>query len=136
MSRIQKIVIATCLLGYFLILQAIYNTKAGLHKSEIGFCVFKKVTGLPCPSCGGTRAVLLLLQGKLIQSILLNPIGCLILIYLLVAPIWLLVDFFYKKKSLEIFYKKVEFVFKKKLVMLGLITLIIINWIWNISKNL
>lgn len=36
-------------------------------------CGFKIITGLPCPSCGGTRAVLALLAGDPLRAIWFNP---------------------------------------------------------------
>ena len=37
-------------------------------------CIFHQVTGFYCPGCGGTRAVLALLKGNIIQSFLYHPI--------------------------------------------------------------
>lgn len=42
-------------------------------------CPFHWLTGYPCPSCGGTRAVLALLQGDWQRALLLNP-GLLLLL--------------------------------------------------------
>lgn len=32
-------------------------------------CKFKEVSGLPCPSCGGTRAVICLVHGQILKSL-------------------------------------------------------------------
>ncbi|MCH1981029.1 DUF2752 domain-containing protein [Ruminococcus sp. OA3] len=37
-------------------------------------CIFHQVTGFYCPGCGGTRAVLALVKGNIIQSFLYHPI--------------------------------------------------------------
>lgn len=37
-----------------------------------GECVFKKITGLYCPGCGGTRAFIYLVQGNICKSIYYN----------------------------------------------------------------
>lgn len=54
-------------------------------------CPFRLVTGLPCPFCGSTRAVGAVLQGDLVGSLALNPIGPLTMVLVvvaLVAPRW------------------------------------------------
>jgi hypothetical protein len=40
----------------------------------VTLCLFKRVTGLPCPTCGFTRGVLSLLSGRLGQTWLYNPL--------------------------------------------------------------
>ena len=37
-------------------------------------CVFRLITGLYCPGCGGTRAVFLLLGGHVAESFYYNPV--------------------------------------------------------------
>lgn len=36
-------------------------------------CVFRMLTGLYCPGCGGTRSILALLHGNVIKSFIYNP---------------------------------------------------------------
>jgi hypothetical protein len=37
-------------------------------------CVFKRLTGIPCPTCGFTRGALCLLHGQIGQAWLYNPL--------------------------------------------------------------
>ena len=37
-------------------------------------CPFRRVAGLYCPGCGGTRAVKALLEGRLLESLWLHPL--------------------------------------------------------------
>ena len=37
-------------------------------------CAFKMLTGVPCPSCGATRAGLALLQGHVADAFVVNPL--------------------------------------------------------------
>lgn len=36
-------------------------------------CVFESLTGLYCPGCGGTRAVIALFRGRFVRSFLFHP---------------------------------------------------------------
>jgi hypothetical protein len=94
------------------------------------------VTGYPCPSCGTTRAVILLLEGKTIESIFLNPFGILVAIIMTIFPIWILMDIFLKKETFYFWYKKTETTIRKPWLALILILLVLLNWIWNIYKHL
>lgn len=55
-------------------------------------CVFKGLTSFPCPTCGATRAVLLLAQGEVSASLSMNPLvslgfmgACLVFLYSILA---------------------------------------------------
>jgi hypothetical protein len=37
-------------------------------------CLFRKLFGLYCPLCGGTRAAILLKHGKILKSLFYNPL--------------------------------------------------------------
>lgn len=37
-------------------------------------CFFREITGIPCPTCGGTRAALALLSGDLAGAFHANPL--------------------------------------------------------------
>ncbi|MDD3184673.1 MAG: DUF2752 domain-containing protein [Anaerostipes sp.] len=56
-------------------------------------CIFKLLTGLYCPVCGGTRAMLAFLHFHFVESFLCNPI----FIYLVVITCWLITGWILKK---------------------------------------
>lgn len=137
MNKVQKIVVATCTLGYFIIFQAIDTQKNIVaNQHQIGFCIFKKLTSFPCPSCGSTRSVLLLCKGLFLQSINTNPIGLIIFLYLIIAPILLVIDLVFNKNLLSICYLKLGHLLKQPPIFITILTLVILNWVWNISKHL
>jgi hypothetical protein len=37
-------------------------------------CVFKGLTGIPCPTCGSTRSVVLLAHGDILHALAMNPL--------------------------------------------------------------
>jgi len=55
-------------------------------------CVFREVTGIPCPSCGTTRGVLALIDGRPLEALTLNPLMAAGFAAFLaggvIAPIW------------------------------------------------
>ncbi|MFP9115170.1 DUF2752 domain-containing protein [Flavobacterium sp. RHBU_3] len=99
-------------------------------------CIFKNATGIACPSCGSTRAVLLLAQGHIAQAGLMNPMGYTIALFMITTPFWLLYDFVLKKNTLYTRYKAAEKVFSAKWLIGLLILLVCLNWAWNIQKGL
>lgn len=100
-------------------------------------CLFKSATGVPCPSCGVTRSVLLLLQGNVLEAVWLNPLGILAGVFLILIPIWIGLDLFRNRTSLLTFYTRSEEIIRaQKIIYIPLIVLVALNWIWNISKGL
>jgi len=53
----------------------------------IQLCLFKNLTGVPCPTCGLTRGSLSLLKGRLVQAWLFNPLLFTILVLLFAAVV-------------------------------------------------
>jgi hypothetical protein len=53
----------------------------------IDLCLFHRLTGLPCLTCGLTRSVCLLMQGHWLASMKMHPAGGLVLTALGVAAI-------------------------------------------------
>lgn len=43
------------------------------------FCAFRRVTGIPCPGCGMTRAMAALARGELVAALHLHPFAPLVL---------------------------------------------------------
>ncbi|HVO09959.1 MAG TPA: DUF2752 domain-containing protein [Vicinamibacteria bacterium] len=48
-----------------------------LDRLPLTLCLFKGMTGLPCPTCGGTRALGRLFAGDLAGAVLMNPLAAL-----------------------------------------------------------
>lgn len=101
-----------------------------------GVCLIKQVTGVPCPSCGTTRAIDALLEGHFMESVLLNPFGLLVFVVMALFPLWVLVDLLSGKMSFFYFYNRVEKLLQRKYIAIPLVVLVLLNWIWNIFKGL
>ena len=123
-----------CVLGYAWIWYNL-NHLTIVNSSEIGFCILKRTTTFPCPSCGSTRSVISLIKGDIIQSLKWNPIGIIIVLFLVICPLWILTDSITKKNSLHKAYIKFETHLKTKWIAVSAIVLILVNWGWNIYKG-
>jgi hypothetical protein len=55
---------------------------------------------------------------------------------MLVVPIWVIGDLIMRSNTLFDFFQRVETYLKKTKYAIPLILLVIINWIWNITKAL
>ncbi|MFM7902045.1 MAG: DUF2752 domain-containing protein, partial [Bacteroidota bacterium] len=75
------------------ILWLIWNWYFGI---SITPCVIKNLTGMPCPGCGSTRAAILALGLKFSEAAALNPLGILYACAIIVLPIWLTYDIYFR----------------------------------------
>jgi len=102
---------------------------------EIRACLFKNITGIPCPSCGVTRSVSSIISGNIFEALSLNPFGFLVIVLLVVLPLWIGIDLLRRKESFFLLYQRAEKVIQQKQVAIPLILLVLFNWIWNIVKH-
>lgn len=68
-----------------MVIAGVVVEKATGHPVQM--CMFKRLTGLPCATCGSTRAMLALAHGEPARAFTLNPMVC---VLLAIAPVWLL----------------------------------------------
>lgn len=131
-NKIFLFLFSACLTGYTWLFFQYTNPPS----QGSGICMLKHTTGIPCPSCGSTRAVLSILNGDLLQALYWNPLGFILFLFLLVSPIWIMVDLIRNDDSLLRIYIQAELLFRQKKIALPSIALIILNWFWNIQKGL
>lgn len=122
-----RLTILSILGAYFLV----YISSLLDPYQEHSVCVFKNLTGYPCPGCGMTRSTISLFKGHFIQSIMWNPLAIIVNIMAITALIWMVYDLIIKKPSFDKFSK-----IKLHPVYLIIIALIVLaNWIWNFKKG-
>lgn len=108
-----------------------------IHDTSATVCLFKNITGIPCPSCGITRSLLLLISGDLQGAALMNPLGLFAAAALLACPSWILIDLLTGKNTLTLSFLWTEKKIKtKKPIYIPLVALALLNWGWNILKEL
>jgi len=132
-NRLYFFLFTACAVGFIWI--TITYKQGPLNEGESGVCLFKRITKIPCPSCGSTRSVVSLLKGDIIGAVMWNPLGIILLTLLVLTPIWIFGDLLGKKSTLFIFYNKSEHFFRRKWVATSAILIVLLNWIWNIYKG-
>lgn len=132
-NKLYGILSIACLTGYVWVF---FNLSNYTDTHQFRMCLIKNITNIPCPSCGVTRSVLSFFHGNFLQSLYWNPLGLIIVLILCVLPEWILFDIVTGKDSLLKFYYGFEAILRRKYVTILAISLILLNWIWNIYKGL
>lgn len=105
------------------------------QSSHFTICFFKKITGIPCPSCGITRSIISILSQNWDKAFHYNPLGYLAIILMTILPIWIIRDLLGKSSTLyNCFIKFESFVKYRSLPTAIGIFIILINWACLIFK--
>jgi Protein of unknown function (DUF2752) len=91
-------------------------------------CVFKGLTGIPCPTCGSTRAVVQLSHGDFLSAFVMNPLATLCLMSAVLF-------FFYSLMSAVFALPRVCFFFtnkEKNIMRVGVVMLLFLQWTYLI----
>ncbi|MEY2629486.1 MAG: hypothetical protein RLZZ469_381 [Bacteroidota bacterium] len=131
-NKLYVLLGVACFLGFVYLFFSTYY----LQQSDTTLCWFKNVTGYNCPSCGTTRAVLSLFKANLLQSVQFNPLGLIVLLIMIIAPVWIAVDLLTRQDTLFQKYKQTEVFLRKPLVASFFIVMILLLWYWTLTKNL
>lgn len=109
----------------------------GIQETSFTVCLFRNITSIPCPSCGITRSLFLIIGGDLQGALLMNPLGFITALGLVTLPCWILTDILTNRPTLaqSILWteKKIK---SKRIIYMPLVALALINWGWNILKEL
>jgi hypothetical protein len=85
-ERLQRVKFSIRLLALLalLFLGRVLAVRTSGFSTGPSLCLFRNVTGLPCPFCGSTRSVGHILQGEFSAALHSNPLGYLGLAFLVV----------------------------------------------------
>ncbi len=104
-----------------------------MHKQHyVCLCIFKRLTGIPCPGCGMGRATLELLRGNVAGSLHYNILCPPFTVAVATSLVWLCIDMTKEKKTFFPFVKKDISVPTKSFLFL----LIAIDWVFNIYRHI
>ncbi len=102
-----------------------------LERREEAFntCIFKQVTGIPCPSCGSIHSIVSILHGDLKKAFAENPLGFAGILIVAVIPYWILADLILGRESFYRFYLRINAFLKRKVVLFGLLFIVLLIWL-------
>lgn len=132
--KTYRITLFLILAGYIWIYFNYTNRLA--DKGQFTVCLFKNITGIPCPSCGITRSIISLMHLDLNNAFHWNPLGFLALVAMIVFPVWIMTDMFFRKNSLFAAYKRMERFFQQRWVAISSAFIILLIWLNNINNKL
>lgn len=95
------------------------------------FCIFKKISGIPCPGCGLTRAFLYLASFRFIEAVKQNILVMPFVLSALAGIICFLADRFFGKNWLPSLHSALT---SKVAIKLAII-LMISSWAYNITMG-
>ncbi len=93
-------------------------------------CVFKVMTGMPCPTCGSTRAVILLSQGNILSAFRMNPATSAVFVAALVAFLCRITALAFNLPGMRIGLSDHE----KNLVRVSAVLALLLNWGYLITS--
>lgn len=91
-------------------------------------CLFHSLTGIPCLTCGATRSVLALLDGRVADAVLYNPLvfAASLLFFAggLLAPLWA-----WRRGTAPRLGRPLPV-----WIRIGIVAALVLNWGWLISR--
>ena len=86
-------------------------------------CTFKRVTGLPCPSCGMTTSFALMMHGDFSDAMRANSVGVMLALTLLAAIPWCLASALWRRTLFVLSAERALMV-----IVIGLLSLMLVRW--------
>ena len=122
MKNLKEFCIINLIVLFVVMLSNLFNFR---------ICLFYNIFHIPCSGCGITRAMYLLIKGKIYESFQYSIMPIVIIPLYLILIIWNLLDVKRKTDTFTQFTKK----YKKILILIATILTISI-WIININNPL
>ena len=135
--RLYTITITACVGGYIWLFFNLNSLRNAVNLDEgLSACAIKQLSGFACPSCGTTRSILHIINLNFGAAFLTNPFGFIVLSIMIIGPLLIASDLAFKNSLAFNIYAGIERIFRVKLVAITMISLVLINWIWNIHKGI
>ena len=119
------------ILSAIYILGVIWTITYRAYSWDITVCPIKLTFGIPCPACGMTRAISLVLDSRIIDGLLMNPNIIITASIAVGAPIILVAKILFDRD----YMKDIDRWLCRKPIGISFVSIEIIIWIYNIVRN-
>lgn len=89
-------------------------------------CVFKTLTGLPCPSCGSTRSVAYLAHGHFLSAFSMNPLVTAGFVAAVLALVYCAATLVFDLRRIRVFFSERE----KAVFRIVAVVIVLLNWFY------
>ncbi len=93
-------------------------------------CVFKGLTGLPCPACGSTRSVVHIAHGDILSALAMNPLTTLCLMAAIAFIIYSLMSAAFDLPRINVILADKE----KNVMRAGVAMILLAHWAYLIIQ--
>lgn len=95
-------------------------------------CLFKWMTGIPCPGCGMSQAFVKIIHGNIIGAVYDNLLSIPLFIWFMIMPIWLYIDAYKHQTTL---LQCLTYTWPLKYIIICA-CFILMSWLWNLYKQM
>ncbi len=99
---------------------------------NIPLCTFRRVTGIPCPTCGMTTCFIYMTHFQIKDAIIVSPLGSVVFLFSFLSLLYFIFTCFFKLPKIKIVMSKRE----KSIFMIIFVVLLLLNWFYNINHLL
>lgn len=97
---------------------------------HLAHCPMRDMTGIPCPTCGGTHAAVALARGEVVSAFAVNPLVTALALGLYVWGVWAVAATLWPRLRRELLLGPRE----KKAARILAASSMILAWAWIIKK--
>ncbi len=93
-------------------------------------CLFRNMTGFPCPTCGATRSVDHLAHGAIPAAFMMNPLTAAGMLIAILFFFYSIITLLFKIPRFRIILRESE----SKAIRLGSVALLLVQWIYLLMR--
>lgn len=87
-------------------------------------CVFKGISGIPCPTCGATRALMNMTEGNFMDAVTMNPLAAVLVAAALLSCLYSVVSLLFGLRRVAFSLSERE----KDRMRIAAVMIVLANW--------